>query len=139
LKHKFGTELIHFFGTFFDNLAFGTQFVAVSSGGMAHPLHFHGTKFRVLQMGFAEQHKGNGTIKGLNRHLECTKSNVKTWIKEQIKNKIKIAQMPCWELRWKNGTTTGDGKNAYGTRKNDTKRDTIVVPAKGFVVFRLKI
>jgi hypothetical protein len=38
---------------------------------MPHPFHIHGHKFVVLKMGFAEQYYDNGTIKGLNQHLEC--------------------------------------------------------------------
>jgi len=48
---------------------------------MPHPFHLHGHRFVVLRMGFAEQFNGNGTLKGLNKHLECLGKVTKLVIK----------------------------------------------------------
>ncbi|KAL7070705.1 hypothetical protein ACQ4LE_009858 [Meloidogyne hapla] len=95
------------------------QIIAVSAGGMPHPFHLHGHKFVVLRMGFAEQFEGNGTLKGFNKNLECLgKSN------------------RCAEIKWSN--KNWEGGEIPEINKNPVLRDTVVVPAKGFVVLRFR-
>nr|CAD2177528.1 unnamed protein product [Meloidogyne enterolobii] len=101
------------------NLGEIIQIIAVSAGGMPHPFHLHGHKFVVLRMGFAEQFNGNGTLKGLNKHLECLgKSN------------------RCAEMKWSN--KNWEEGEIPEINKNPVLRDTVVVPAKGFVVIRFR-
>ncbi|KAF7635237.1 hypothetical protein Mgra_00005352 [Meloidogyne graminicola] len=95
------------------------QIIAVSAGGMPHPFHIHGHKFVILRMGFAEQYFDNGILKGLNKNLECLGKTKR-----------------CAEMKWSN--KSWEEGEIPELNLNPVFRDTVIVPAKGFVVLRFR-
>ncbi|KAK0407643.1 hypothetical protein QR680_003508 [Steinernema hermaphroditum] len=86
--------------------------------GYAHPLHIHGTHFYVMKTGYPNYDK-SGMISTMNPDIPCTDMNTK-----------------CNGLKWTNPNWLHG--NVTGMHENPSFRDTVVIPAGGYVVVRFR-
>ena len=84
----------------------------------AHPIHFHGHSFHVLKIGHS-------------------KYNNNTGLRVESTDDIDCADPKCFTTKWRDPKTRGDNIPGLNTR-NPPRKDTIQVPAGGYVVIRFK-
>ncbi|TKR69450.1 hypothetical protein L596_021612 [Steinernema carpocapsae] len=86
--------------------------------GYAHPLHIHGTHFYVMKTGYANYDR-DGMVTTMNSDIPCTDMNTK-----------------CNALKWTNSSWLHG--NVPDMHENPAFRDTVVIPAGGYVVLRFR-
>ena len=86
---------------------------------MAHPIHIHEYHFQVVKIGWPEYDQKTGLYKSLNKDIRCLLNehcNSATW------------SDPSWR----------DGNLPGMVRDRAVRKDTVMVPAGGYVVIRFK-
>ena len=80
-----------------------------------HPMHIHGHSFTVVKIGFPIQNKTSGHYVGFNTDVLCDDNGRR-----------------CWSTQW-----TGSARSLTKV-SNPVIKDTVVVPARGYVVLRFR-
>ena len=85
----------------------------VDGGGFSHPMHLHGHHFHVVEVGYGSYYSNNGSLKSRNNDISCGDAH-------------------CSNPEWNTSMQT------FSINKKTVKKDTIIVPGGGYVVFHFR-
>jgi hypothetical protein len=105
----------------FYNMGKGTGGSAAGSG-YSHPVHIHGTHFYVMKVGYAHFNETNGFVAQPNDDLPCS---------------LNTTDPKCNDLEWTERTWL-NGKVAGMNTYDPSYRDTVMLPAGGYIVLRFR-
>ena len=100
------------------------RFVLTSIGEQTHPIHLHGHSFWVVASGYGQYDPATGFIKRSTNALTCLKNQ------SDFNNTDNV---PCTTVQWRDGYKPNITLNSSTPR-----RDTILVPAGGYVVIQFR-
>ncbi|XP_053377652.1 uncharacterized protein LOC123528865 isoform X2 [Mercenaria mercenaria] len=98
------------------------QFVLLvlgSGAGASHPIHLHGHSFYVMKMGFGTYDPNTANLTNKSEDITCTDKN-----------------NYCSSASWTNASWAGG--NVPGLNPRPPQKDTVIVPAGGYVVIRFR-